>query len=116
MEQEIPDYEVGLSKGIRDQNNSPYICQIIRRLHGGDPGDTEDPDQLMESVSAHLEDRPSTYYFNGAGPEEPRILVMFQPEFYKMLFMKEDELEDPAVQTAIYHFGFDKDTLQPRLR
>ena len=114
MSQEIPDYEVGLSEGIRNRDNSKYICAIIRRLHSGDPGDIEDPEQLMDAISAHLEERPSAYYFNGESPEENRIVALFQPQFFKILFFYEEEMGTPAVTTAIRHFGFDEH-LQPIL-
>ena len=114
MIQNKPNYEFGVTEGVRNCENPNYICHIIDRLHCGDPGDIDDPEQLMNAISAHMEERPAAYYFNGATHEENRIVALFQPQFFKVLFFLEEEMGTPAVTTAIRRFGFDEH-LQPIL-
>jgi hypothetical protein len=106
MEDEIPDYTVGLSPGARKHQNIPLMCRLVERAIKGDPGDSDDPEELMEVVSAMMDERPSTHVFNAENPGDPGFVVMVQPKHLKLLIVSMEELNDPEVQSSIKQFGF----------
>jgi len=113
MDTEKPGYTIGLSRGIREIDDTPLVCGLIDRTLDGDPGDSNNIEHLMSVVSAHMDDLPSARMFNSPIPDAPPIVVMVQPREHRVLIVGHDELDHPEMVSAIESFGFDGDTLQP---
>jgi hypothetical protein len=105
------DYVIGLSPKMRERNSAKHICSLIEKTITGDPGDSDDLDSIMLSVSSLLDETPSIRVYNQE--DSPPVVSMFRPKDLRLLLVHEDEIEDPQVQTIIRHFGFDGTTLRP---
>ena len=105
------DYVIGLSPRMQDRHTSQHVCELIERTLSGDPGDSDDPENLMHTVSALLDDQPSIRIYRQE--KTPAIIAMFRPDDLRMLFVHEDELIDPKVIQIIRDFGFNGRTLLP---
>lgn len=113
MDTEKPGYTIGLSRGIREINNTPLVCSLIDRALDGDPGDSDNIEYIMNVVSAHMDDRPSARMYRNEIPDAPPIVVMVQPREHRVLIVGHDELDHPEMISAIESFGFNGDTLEP---
>jgi len=105
------DYVIGLSPRMQDRHTSQHVCELIERTLSGDPGDSDDPENLMHTVSALLDDQPSIRIYRQE--KTPAVIAMFRPDDLRMLFVHEDELIDPKVIQIIRDFGFNGRTLLP---
>lgn len=112
MDTDKCDYTIGLSPVIREQDQR-YICDIINRTIEGDPGDTDDIDLLMSSISDFMHERPSVRGFAPIEPSDPPILTLFKPREARVLVISLDELGTRAMREEVEAFGFDGETLTP---
>lgn len=105
------DYVIGLSPKMRERNSAKHICSLIEKTITGDPGDSDDLENIMLSVSAILDEQPSIRVYNQE--DNPAVVSMFRPKDLRLLLVHKDEIKDPDVQKIIQHFGFDGTKLRP---
>lgn len=105
------DYVIGLSPKMRERNPADHICALIEKTITGDPGDSDDLESIMLSVSAILDEQPSIRVYNQE--KNPAVVSMFRPKDMKLLLVHKDEISNPDVQKIIQHFGFDGTKLRP---
>lgn len=110
-----PDYVIGLSPKIRERFASQEVCRLVVRAVEGDPGDTDDIQTIMESISASMDDQPSIRLFKNEDPDVPGVIAMYRPADFKVLLMCEDETANDAVNEFADVFGFDTTAMRPKL-
>jgi hypothetical protein len=113
MELEKTDYMVGLSPMIRDNVKPSRVCALVKRAIDGDPGDAENIEAIMHTISTHMSGGNSCHFF---APEElfdePVMLMLKQKEKRVLLFSLH-EMGRPEMQHVMEAFGFDGETLEP---
>lgn len=112
MDTEKTDYLIGLTPRMR-QEDPRAICELVNRALDGDPGDTDNIDLLMETVSSFIADRPSVHGFAPLRPGDEPILLLVKPALQQVLVVNRGELKSQAVMSAVEAFGFDGETLIP---
>jgi hypothetical protein len=112
MELADTDYMVGLSPAIRANVKPSRVCELVKRAIDGDPGDAENIEAIMHTVSTHMSGGNSCHYF---APEElfdePVMLMLKQREKRVLLFSKH-EMGRPDMQHVMEAFGFNGHTLE----
>lgn len=106
------DYLIGLTP--RMQKEDPRaICALVNRALDGDPGDTDNIELLMETISNFMEERNSVHGFAPIRPGAAPVLLLVKPALQQVLVVNRGELANPAVMAAVQAFGFDGETLIP---
>ena len=101
-----PDYDIGLSPLIRERLKPSLMCELITRTLANDPGDSDDIENIMQTVSASMDEAPSIRQFDLDG-HSSSVLIMFKPKDLIMFIVYREELSDENVVGFSKGFGFD---------
>ena len=112
MKIEKSDYLIGLTP-IMQKEDPRAVCALVNRALDGDPGDTDNIDLLMETVSSCMEDRPSVHGFAPLRPGDEPVILLVKPALQQILVVNRGELKNHAVCNVVQAFGFDGETLTP---
>lgn len=113
MEKSEIDYMVGLSPSIRSNVRPSRVCELVRRAIDGDPGDAENPEAIMETISAHMCGLNSCHFFNGENPLDESVFVLLKPADQKVMVLGGSEMGKPEIQLVMEAFGFNGSELTP---
>lgn len=102
--------QIGLSPELRTPERMASVAQCMNRVLSGDPGDENDPEIIMENISAWMEDAPHCALFEC---EDTSIVLFMRIKQEQALAITVDESLTPPFQEAIQDFGFNPATLQP---
>ena len=106
------DYLIGLTPRMQKEDPSA-VCALVNRALDGDPGDTDNINLLMETVSNFMEERNSVHGFAPLRPGDEPIVLLVKPALQQILVVNRGELKNRAVMSAVQAFGFDGETLIP---
>ena len=106
------NYELGLTPMVRAKSDLGLISDIVNRALSGDPGDSDDINRIMETVSASMNETPSSHIFN-SDENEDILIVLVKPKEKMALILNLEELKLKAMKKAVNSFGFNEETLEP---
>jgi len=105
-------FSIGMTQ--ETSQDSPRVVSALDRTFQFDPGDTNNLDQMMDTVSAMMDDQPSVRWFLcGEDEKKPPLIVFLQPKSRQALVVLAPELVHPQIQNSVIEFGFNPETLQP---
>jgi hypothetical protein len=113
MQEQDIDYTVGLSPAIRQNVRPDRVCDLIKRAIDGDPGDANEPECLMETISNHMNGRNSCHFFSPEGCYDDPVFLLLKPKDRKVLVLSGLEMGREDMQQAVEAFGFDGVSLRP---
>jgi hypothetical protein len=107
------DYMVGLSPAIRENVKPSRVCDLVKRAIDGDPGDAENIESIMHTISTHMSGGNSCHFF---APEElfdEPVMLMLKQKEKRVLLLSHREMGQPKMQHVMEAFGFNGHTLEP---
>jgi hypothetical protein len=113
MEKEEIDYMVGLSPAIRDRVAPSRVCELVKRAIDGDPGDAENIECIMDTISAHMSGGNSCHYFAPEDLFDEPVMLMLKQREKRVLVFSRHEMGQPKMQHVMEAFGFNGHTLEP---
>jgi hypothetical protein len=87
-----------------------FVGKFVLRALDGDVGEWNDPERIMETVSARLVEEPSAHVFTS---EVGTVVVLLRTKHSAVMVFDSLELNFAELQRDITEFGFNPATLQP---
>jgi hypothetical protein len=109
MHNESYELAVGLSPRMRAAGPD-FVQEFMERALDGDIGEWDDPERIMENVSATVVDEPSAHVFSS---EQGTVVVLLRVRNRAALVFDGGEIASPDLRKDITEFGFNPATLQP---
>jgi hypothetical protein len=109
MHQQHYELSVGVSPRMRAAGPE-FVGPFVQRALDGDVGEWNDPERIMETVSARVVDGPSAHVFSSEGGT---VVVLLRVRYGAVLVFEAQEINSGELQRDITDFGFNPATLQP---